>query len=296
MKNKNLIKIAGVWSGHDCASCVLEDGYPAVHAELERYLREKEPAGDSIKLLFDTYDDIENIKYLTTCYPSNKMTQYSDSYDKIREIISNNGGEIFVMGHHKAHAANTFFSSNYDEAIIVTMDGGGIEDNNQATACTIWKGSGNKIEHIKTFTTGEINIGSLWTRCTRYIFGLQSGWPYGHQAGTVMALATIPGADGNRFYKEFRSMLTVDLGRASRKPPTQPSGANTGKDPIHPYLGKWTKMAQEDEQTKYDIAASLQKATEKSFRDVIKYALDEYDSENLCLAGGQRGRVVVDLE
>ena len=286
--DKNKIKIAGIWSGHDCASCILENGNPTLHVELERYIREKEPAGDSIKLLFDTYKEMEDVKYLATCYPSNKLLQYEDSYNRLKKIVDKNGGEMYMMSHHQAHAANTFFSSNYDEALIITMDGGGIEDENpmKATACTIWKGSGNKIEHIKTFTPQEINIGSIWTRCTRYIFGLQSGWPYGHQAGTVMALATIPGADGNRFYDDFRKMLTVDIDEAGHKPSNQPAGPNTGKDPIHPYLGKWTKMAQEDEQTKYDIAASLQKATEQSFKDIIKYALSEYESENLCLAGG----------
>ena len=36
------MKIAGIWSGHDCSFCVLEDGHPLVHAEYERYIREKE--------------------------------------------------------------------------------------------------------------------------------------------------------------------------------------------------------------------------------------------------------------
>ena len=46
------MKIAGIWSGHDCSFCILEDGHPVVHAELERYIREKEPQGDAAKFMF----------------------------------------------------------------------------------------------------------------------------------------------------------------------------------------------------------------------------------------------------
>ena len=37
--DKNKIKIAGIWSGHDCASCILGNGNPTLHVELERYIR-----------------------------------------------------------------------------------------------------------------------------------------------------------------------------------------------------------------------------------------------------------------
>ena len=43
------MKIAGVWSGHDCSYCVLDDGQPLIHDEYERFIREKEPKGDSIE-------------------------------------------------------------------------------------------------------------------------------------------------------------------------------------------------------------------------------------------------------
>ncbi len=35
-------KILSSWSGHDSSFCILEDGVPTIHAELERYIREKE--------------------------------------------------------------------------------------------------------------------------------------------------------------------------------------------------------------------------------------------------------------
>ena len=57
------MKIAGVWSGHDTSFCILEDGIPILHAELERYNREKEPQGDSILLMNNVYQRrVEDIR------------------------------------------------------------------------------------------------------------------------------------------------------------------------------------------------------------------------------------------
>ena len=39
------MKIVGFQSGHDPSYCILEDGIPIVHEELERFTREKEPPG-----------------------------------------------------------------------------------------------------------------------------------------------------------------------------------------------------------------------------------------------------------
>ena len=281
------MKIAGVWSGHDASFCILKDGYPEIHAEYERYIREKEPPGDSLQFMMDEYPDFESIKYVATCFPQAKLTKYENSLNKINSILKKNDGKIFLIGHHQAHAANTFFSSNFNESMIVTIDGGGVEDpENTATACTLWYGKNNRIKHIKTFTMNEINIGGLWTRATRYIFKLQSGWPRGHQAGTVMAMAAL--GDKDRFAKDFYKMLTKDLFLASMKPQTQPKGAYIpGKDPKHPYLDDWAKMADSDEQTKFDLAAGLQHATEALLFELIGFAIQAMPNiKNLCLAGG----------
>ena len=44
------MKITGLWNSHDSSFCVLENGIPTIHAELERYTREKEPKGDSFEV------------------------------------------------------------------------------------------------------------------------------------------------------------------------------------------------------------------------------------------------------
>ena len=44
------MRIVGFHSGHDCAYCILEDGVPIIHEELERINRIKQTEGDSIEL------------------------------------------------------------------------------------------------------------------------------------------------------------------------------------------------------------------------------------------------------
>ena len=48
------MKIVGFQSGHDVSYCVLENGVPIIHEELERFTREKEPFGDGLEMFFDT--------------------------------------------------------------------------------------------------------------------------------------------------------------------------------------------------------------------------------------------------
>ena len=278
------MKIAGIWNGHDCSYTVLKDGIPVVHDELERFKREKECAGDAFKLMESNYDEIEDIQHFATCYPVNKFTDHKDSFEKIKEIVEKNGGKIYCIPHHQAHAANAFYSSNFKESIIITLDGGGVENENFQTATTIWQGLDNKIECIHKFPIHQLNIGGLWTRVTRYVFNLQNGWPRGCQAGSVMAMAAF--GDPSKYLEDFRKMLTIDQVSASHKPADQPFGANVGTDPEHPYLHKYRVIADSSEQEKFNLAASLQTATEELIKNIIGQVLEQFPSKNLCLSGG----------
>ena len=279
------MKIAGIWSGHDCSFCIMENGRPVVHAEYERYIREKEPQGDSIGFLFDEYKDHDDIKHFVTCYPSNKTVKHEKSWIRAQELVEKNGGKFYAFGHHQSHAANAFFSSNLDESLIITIDGGGYESETFATAFTVWRGKGNKIEHVTSLPIDQVNFGAVWTRTTRYIFNLQSGWPRGHQAGTVMAMAAV--GDSSKYEEDFYKMLTSDLRFAMHKPHDQPKGANVGTDPKHPYLDKWAQIAKQSEQEAFDLAAGLQSATEKYLRQIIENILEsEKGFKNICFSGG----------
>jgi len=263
------MKIAGLQSSHDCSFVVLNNGIPEIHAELERYIRLKEPKGDAFKFLKENYPDYEDIKYFSRpldIWKGGPAAWYPESTTEMKSISNKNGGKLLTVGHHKCHAANAFYSSNFDDALIVTIDGGGWEMHESEyvpATFTIWEGRGNKIVPLIFYPERQFNIGSFWANCTEHIFGLSRGYPKGNQCGTVMALACM--GDSNKYYKDF-------WGHQFR---------HHGFD-----YTRFKKIVQKSEQEMFNVAAALQKATEDFIRKILDPWIKRAGSKNLCLAGG----------
>ena len=51
--------------------------------------------------------------------------RYPKTFEKMQNCLKKTGGKFYEPGHHESHAANAFFSSKFDDALIVTIDGGG---------------------------------------------------------------------------------------------------------------------------------------------------------------------------
>ena len=263
VKKVKTTKIVGFHSGHDVAYCILENGIPILHEEQERITRVKMELGDGLKFFFSRCKKPDDIKYFTFGNWGVRGGKYGDEYcdkdsdSKMKKIINKNRGEFFEFGHHLCHAANAFYTSNFDKALIITVDGGGWEEGYLQTALTIHEGINNKINRIKIFDRKEVNLGRIYNQSTRLIFRLSTGYPKGHQGGTVMAMATL----GKVKYTDMFS----DFGNNWRE------------------LRRISKLS---EQEKFNVAASLQEYTEQTFHKFIKKYVEESGHENLCLSGG----------
>ncbi len=129
------MKILGFNSGHDVAYCLLDNGIPVIHEELERFIREKEPLGDGLEMALErlpkeTLDDVTHFAFgnprkRTGDHKLTCAKQHAE--DSMNVLLDKSNGEYYVISHHQSHAANAFFSSNYDEALIITIDGSGTE-------------------------------------------------------------------------------------------------------------------------------------------------------------------------
>lgn len=76
-----------------------------------------------LKYVLDWVEKEYGIKEYDNCYYLNTDTIEGDEkvfYEKL--IKANNYEQLF---HHKAHASSGFYQSNYDEALILSFDGGG---------------------------------------------------------------------------------------------------------------------------------------------------------------------------
>ncbi len=276
------MKILGLHGGHDSAYAILENGIPKVHNELERFNREKGCKGDSLKLFLEQESD-RNYEYVVT-NRTGKFKQYFN-YTQNEFLSEFKSAKLFITNHHQSHAANAFYTSPFEDALIITIDGGGVDykdgrenswndlDNyptseGVVTATTIWSGKENKITPIKIFNSGDLNIGLYWDVCTYNIFGLNRNPVKRGEEGTVMGMAAL--GNPNKYIKHF-----VNLGNPRMTKEWGPINMDFLK-----------KEAEKSEQNKFDIAASLQQETEKVVKNLLQPFIDKYKPKNICLSGG----------
>jgi carbamoyltransferase len=270
---------------HDVAFAVLEDGRPIIHAELERYNRVKMTSGDAIAFLRETYEDADEISHFSCNWRHLHVTKGDqaaglqheasirsltpESYDWVVRTAAKNGGQFHRPSHHFTHATNAFFSSNFEESLIITIDGGGgdldTEGNHIISCLAVFDGADTTVTPIKVFGAEEINVGGMWSSSTGKIFGLSTDPPGGNQAGSVMAMAAL--GDPHKHYNVF-----YDSG--------------FGHSAISGVVEKLRKVAAESEQERYNVAAALQQSTEDVVRQTIEPFVNASTSRNLCLAGG----------
>ena len=284
------MKIIGFQSGHDVSYCVLENGVPIIHEELERFIREKEPLGDGLEMALQMLpeEDVNDAKYFVNGCPRARKTYpeilaKKEPDTKMKSLIEKNDGKYFIVGHHQSHAANAFFSSNYDEALIITVDGSGTEKNDWmniesefgetetfSSAFTFWDGKGLDITPIKRIPMETLTIGSPWRIYTGKIFGLSSGHPHGLAAGSVMAMAAV--GDSDKYWKDFYNAFMAGGGG--------PSSA-TQKN-----VDKYKPIAERSEQDAFDVAAGLQRATEVVCKEIMTPIIEERKPKYICMSGG----------
>jgi carbamoyltransferase len=174
------------------------------------------------------------------------------------------------VDHHFAHAISTYSYSGFDDAAIVVMDGRGAWE-----ATSIWRGSHGRIEHIQTINWPN-SLGIFYARFTEFL-----GFTPNADEWKVMGLAPYgkPGVDLCAFlepeaapYKVHTDLLMVDGSGSFVGWPTSLGSPRTPESEI-------------DDRHK-NIAFAVQDLCEGAMMSVVRLALEETRSHNLCLAGG----------
>lgn len=269
-----MTKIVGFQSGHDVSYCVLKNGIPMIHEELERFSRKKGQLGDGLQMFYKYFkQDVSDINFFSFGNLGGRSGRWKKeckdflSDELMRNTCRKNQGKFFELSHHMSHAANAFFSSNFESSLIITIDGGGNELDGGTTACTIYKGYKNKIEKMQVIPIQNLNIGRTWEIITQSL-GFSIGFPVGNQAGTLMAMAGM--SDCQRYVGPIIDLIEGNYNVENSKV----------------IMGKIFEKDHRIEQVKFDISHSLQFATELKIKEIIQKAINLYPSENLCLSGG----------
>jgi len=299
---------------HDSAAAVIVDGEITAAAQEERFTRKKHDASypknainyvlkeAGLKLsevdhvvfyekpflkferLLETYvgfspSGFKSFSMSMPLWLSEKLFQKKMLYDALKEQDNNFNDikKINFSEHHLSHAASAFFSSPYDEAIILTLDGVG-----EWATTTVSLGKNNKISILK-----EINfphsLGLLYSAFTYFLgFKVNSG------EYKVMGLAPY----GEPKFKDIILEKLIDVKEdGSFRLNMDYFNYATGLTMTNNKFAKLFNMNRREpennlSQIHMDMAASIQAATEEIVLKITRFLSKEYKLENLCMAGG----------
>ena len=189
--------------------------------------------------------------------------------------------KIDYIDHHLSHIASTYYPSNFDHAICISIDGFG-----DFASVVIAEGKGSKI-NIKEKIFFPDSLGIFYEMMTQLLGFENFGDEY-----KLMGLSSY----GQPTYKEailntlFEDSKTFKLNKKyfahtdknfSYKFDGIPSQNKIYKDEIFNFIKK-----EDIENDKENLAASIQSVYEEFFFQIIKRAKELIKSDNLCLAGG----------
>ena len=195
---------------------------------------------------------------------------------------------IEYVEHHRAHLASAFYSSPFEKATIISIDGSG-----DFSTLMIGKGEDRRIEVLASVNF-PVSIGLFYTAFTQYL-----GFPYYGDEYKVMGLSPY---GTPRFVDSMEKMLwfddskilswnneffNVDGGVVSYDNNIPIVDRLFNKEKFENLFGQSPRSKNEPiTQFHKDIAASLQRHTENIIFKIINHAIGLTGIKNLCIAGG----------
>jgi carbamoyltransferase len=203
--------------------------------------------------------------------------------DRLSEQLGIPRKRVAATTHHTSHAASAFFTSRYQSAAILTIDGVG-----ESTSTALWHGVGDSLRELGRVEYPH-SLGMLYAGLTAYL-----GFEVNEGEYKVMGLA----AYGKpRFTDEFAKLLkqnadgTFELGlayfgyMADAELGFGPK-LETLLGPRRPVQQPWDLATNASDQRYADIAATLQLVTEQAIVALACNARERTGERSLCLAGG----------
>ena len=310
---KHILGISAYY--HDSAAALLRDGEIVAAAQEERFTRKKHdagfPAGAAQYCLAEAgiaLQDLDHVVFydkplvkferlLETylSYAPNGIRSFAAAMPiwlKEKLFLKNTlKNEFAALGtckpadvplimfteHHQSHAASAFYFSPFERAAVLCLDGVG-----EWATTSVWRGEGKSLTPLWEIDFPH-SLGLLYSAFTYFTgFKVNSGEyklmglaPYGEPKYVDLILEKILDLkDDGTFRLDMRyfnyctglTMTNKRFDQLFNGPPRQPESDLT--------------------QREMDIAASIQKVTEKVVLRLARTIHAETGEENLCLAGG----------
>ena len=199
-----------------------------------------------------------------------KLKQHDEEFDDITKIK--------FSEHHYSHAASAFYPSPFKDAVVLTLDGVG-----EWATTTVAVGDKNKLDIIKEIYFPH-SLGLLYSAFTYY-----TGFKVNSGEYKLMGLAPY----GKPIFKDLIIEKLLDLKedgsfKLNMKYFNYATGLTMTNNKFTKLFGYPVRDAKKDllKEFHMDIAASIQAVTEEIVLRLTQSISKDYNSKNLCLAGG----------
>jgi carbamoyltransferase len=290
---------------HDACFALVRDGEPLFIYEQERFNRVKHGMSSHLSVLFDALAEHSisprQIDLVTNCInpallgerkqqvrrfldgPAvGEMDAYLDwRLPTWRQVLLAAGfpaERVIDVRHHVCHCAGVYYSSPFNDAAILSLDGSG-----ETETAMMAHGSGRDIKILRT-TDHPQSIGLFYQAATYWL-----GWGFGEE-GKTMALAAY--GDPNRFRKRVETFVEVDGDGNFRFVPLESTRdcRFTSEELVKYFFSRYFGPARPPEEPlsrlHMDVAAGVQAVCEKVMMNSARFLRRETGAEHLLLTGG----------
>lgn len=211
---------------------------------------------------------------LRKAYYALREPVYRQRRTRLNQILREEFGitaPVKYYQHHYAHAASTYLTSGFDDALVVTMDGGG-----DGHSSHIYSVRGGKFEKLQTISSYD-SVGNYYAYVTAIC-----GFKAKRHEGKITGLA----ARGEPVFRQmFDELIGYEQGRT----------VNRGKVVFGKALKRIGDLLPENWQME-DLASTIQQLSEDVASRYVEYWLDKTGHRNVALAGGLFANVRINEE
>jgi predicted NodU family carbamoyl transferase len=304
-----MANILGLHFGHDAGAAIVKDGKLVSSISSERINRDKKSrkvpketveyvlkeanlkASDIDAIALSNYEnDIDNV--LEIFMNGNKIddlvTSLVDSHKVLKgKLLGNKMIPVYELPHHFGHGPSAYYMSNFNEAIVLTVDAcsPNTPENNSliaigdGTSFNYQEDAGTMISQAYNVFTSSLGIGHPIFKAGSTM-GLAA---YGKPLKKVVDNIESYVLDVHKRQDAFEHYINVynDLSGQITPVNKQIAGGTDFKD-LH--IKEEDKLMHK--KIGRDLAATVQFLFEESMVHTIKTKIEPYGIKNLCLAGG----------
>lgn len=207
---------------------------------------------------------VDRFPVLESLYYGAKFPIYASRRRAIGRILKDELGihaPVRYIDHHLCHATSAYFTSGFDDALVLTMDGGG--DRRSSVVYVVRDGIFRKVGQTSAFNS----LANYYSYVTHIC-----GYKAQKHEGKITGLA----AHGEPIYRDLlNSLITIEAGEIKNV------GGQVFRGAVELIESKLP-----DGWSKIDLAASIQRHSEDLAIEYVKHHVSIDNSGNLAIAGG----------